>query len=69
MLSSSNRSVFQSFHCNFIYQSPATSHQEACQFVANDITAQLCLRIVQWLEGLASEALDLDKKVLTDSHG
>ncbi|CAA6664616.1 unnamed protein product [Spirodela intermedia] len=43
--------------------SPATSHQEACQFVANDITAQLCLRIVQWLEGLASDALDLDKKV------
>ncbi|XP_058108684.1 nuclear pore complex protein NUP107 isoform X2 [Magnolia sinica] len=28
-----------------------------------DHTAQLCLRIVQWLEGLASEALDLEKKV------
>ncbi|KAK2979499.1 hypothetical protein RJ640_008383, partial [Escallonia rubra] len=28
-----------------------------------DHTAQLCLRIVQWLEGLASKALDLDNKV------
>ncbi|MQL69397.1 hypothetical protein Taro_001688 [Colocasia esculenta] len=42
--------------------SPTTSHQEACRFVAMDITAQLCLRIVQWLEGLASEDLDLEKK-------
>ncbi|GAB2268971.1 hypothetical protein Dimus_003906, partial [Dionaea muscipula] len=43
--------------------SPATSHLEACQFVATDLTAQLCLRIVQWLEGLASKALDLENKV------
>ncbi|KAK9281423.1 hypothetical protein L1049_004325 [Liquidambar formosana] len=43
--------------------SPPTSHLEACQFVATDHTAQLCLRIVQWLEGLASKALDLDNKV------
>ncbi|XP_052183667.1 nuclear pore complex protein NUP107 [Diospyros lotus] len=42
---------------------PTTSHLEACQFVIADHTAQLCLRIVQWLEGLASKALDLDKKV------
>ncbi|KAL7113980.1 hypothetical protein ACP275_04G093000 [Erythranthe tilingii] len=45
---------------------PTTSHLEACQFVAAENntahTAQLCLRIVQWLEGLASKALDLDNK-------
>ncbi|KAJ0007608.1 hypothetical protein Pint_29221 [Pistacia integerrima] len=41
---------------------PSTSHIEACQFVVNDHTAQLCLRIVQWLEGLASKALDLESK-------
>ncbi|CAA7401213.1 unnamed protein product [Spirodela intermedia] len=68
------RDVFESIRLVMLYLrneepsedlilSPATSHQEACQFVANDITAQLCLRIVQWLEGLASDALDLDKKV------
>lgn len=43
--------------------SPSTSHIEACQFVVNDHTAQLCLRILQWLEGLASKALDLESKV------
>ncbi|KAF2323644.1 hypothetical protein GH714_036445 [Hevea brasiliensis] len=43
--------------------SPSTSHLEACQFVVNDHTAQSCLRIVQWLEGLASKALDLESKV------
>lgn len=43
--------------------SPSTSHLEACQFVMNDHTAQLCLRILQWLEGLASKALDLESKV------
>ncbi|XP_022724801.1 nuclear pore complex protein NUP107-like isoform X2 [Durio zibethinus] len=43
--------------------SPSTSHIEACQFVVNDHTAQLCLRIIQWLEGLASKALDLESKV------
>lgn len=43
--------------------SPSTSHLEACQFVALDHTAQLCFRIVQWLEGLASKALDLENKV------
>ncbi|KAF5192752.1 Nuclear pore complex protein [Thalictrum thalictroides] len=44
---------------------PTTSHLEACKFVMNedDHTAQLCLRIVQWLEGLASKALDLENKV------
>ncbi|URD83218.1 Trypsin [Musa troglodytarum] len=42
---------------------PTTSHQEACRFVMMDHTAQLCLRIVLWLEGLASESLDLAKKV------
>lgn len=42
---------------------PTTSHQDACQFVLTNHTAQLCLRIILWLEGLASEALDLEKKV------
>lgn len=42
---------------------PTTSHLEACQYVSKDITAQSCLRIVQWLEGLASKALDLENKV------
>ncbi|KAJ0075047.1 hypothetical protein Patl1_33745 [Pistacia atlantica] len=42
---------------------PSTSHIEACQFVVNDHTTQLCLRIVQWLEGLASKALELESKV------
>ncbi|KAF8672984.1 hypothetical protein HU200_049052 [Digitaria exilis] len=51
------------FYALFCKQSPTTSHQEACRFVAADLTAQLCLRIVLWLEGLASEALDLEKKV------
>lgn len=45
-------------------QLPPTSHLEACQFVAEDLTAQLCLRIVQWLEGLASKALELESKVI-----
>ncbi|XP_019460751.1 PREDICTED: nuclear pore complex protein NUP107 [Lupinus angustifolius] len=40
-----------------------TSHVVACEFVAEDHTAQLSLRIVQWLEGLASKALDLEAKV------
>nr|XP_027125162.1 nuclear pore complex protein NUP107 [Coffea arabica]XP_027125163.1 nuclear pore complex protein NUP107 [Coffea arabica] len=42
---------------------PTNSHLEACQFVAANHTAQLCLRIIQWLEGLASKALDLENKV------
>ncbi|OAY70656.1 Nuclear pore complex protein NUP107, partial [Ananas comosus] len=46
-----------------LWLSPTTSHQEACQFVTSDHTAQLCLRIVLWLEGLASEDLDSEKKV------
>ncbi|KAL6908067.1 hypothetical protein ACP4OV_002237 [Aristida adscensionis] len=46
-----------------LFVSPTTSHQEACRFVATNHTAQLCMRIVLWLEGLASEALDLEKKV------
>ncbi|XP_057455040.1 nuclear pore complex protein NUP107 isoform X2 [Lotus japonicus] len=40
-----------------------TSHVVACEFVAEDHAAQLFLRIVQWLEGLASKALDLEVKV------
>lgn len=43
--------------------SPTTSHLEACQFVTTDLTAQLCLRIVQWLEGMASKALELESQV------
>ncbi|KMZ57642.1 hypothetical protein ZOSMA_83G00150 [Zostera marina] len=42
---------------------PSTSHQEVCQFFVSDMTAQLCVRIVLWLEELASEALDLEKKI------
>ncbi|PWA96674.1 hypothetical protein CTI12_AA037420 [Artemisia annua] len=42
---------------------PTTSHLDACQFVADDHNAQLCFRLVQWLEGLASKALDLENKV------
>ncbi|KAL7234894.1 hypothetical protein ACSBR1_018376 [Camellia fascicularis] len=42
--------------------SPTTSHLEACQFVVADHTAQLGLRIVQWLEGSASKVLDLDNE-------
>ncbi|XP_041994312.1 nuclear pore complex protein NUP107-like [Salvia splendens] len=48
---------------NDLFLFPTTSHLEAFQFVIEDYTAQLCLRIVQWLEGLASKALDLDNKV------
>ncbi|KAL7234883.1 hypothetical protein ACSBR1_018367 [Camellia fascicularis] len=43
--------------------SPTTSYLEACQLVVADHTAQLGLRIVQWLEGLASKVLDLDNEV------
>ncbi|RZC86151.1 hypothetical protein C5167_026821 [Papaver somniferum] len=43
--------------------SPTTSHLAACQFVLVDHEAQSCLRIVQWLEELASKALDLENKV------
>ncbi|KAL1810625.1 hypothetical protein DCAR_0730337 [Daucus carota subsp. sativus] len=42
---------------------PTTSHLEACQFVVEDHTAQLCLRIIQWLEGLAAKSLDLDNEI------
>ncbi|RAL46345.1 hypothetical protein DM860_015338 [Cuscuta australis] len=48
---------------NDLIMFPTTSHLEACQFVNGDLTAQLCLRIVQWLEGLASKALDFENKV------
>ncbi|KAJ7559069.1 hypothetical protein O6H91_04G068600 [Diphasiastrum complanatum] len=41
---------------------PSTSNQEACEFIMTDQVAQLCLRVVQWLEGLASKELDLEKK-------
>jgi nuclear pore complex protein Nup107 len=41
---------------------PATSQQEAVQFIVGDSFAQQCLRIVQWLERLASKDLDYQKK-------
>ncbi|KAI5063312.1 hypothetical protein GOP47_0021859 [Adiantum capillus-veneris] len=40
----------------------STSQHEACDFISTDATAQLCFRIVKWLEGLISKALDLDKQ-------
>eukprot|EP00250_Pteridium_aquilinum_P018743 c24191_g1_i1 orf=1363-4599(-) len=40
----------------------STSQNEACEFISTDETAQLCFRVVKWLEGLASKAIDLDKK-------
>ncbi|ERN05569.1 nuclear pore complex protein NUP107 isoform X1 [Amborella trichopoda] len=46
-----------------LIMSPSTSHQEACNFVLMNHTAQLCLRIVQWLEDRASKVLDLEKRV------
>lgn len=46
-----------------IIVSPSTSQQEVRDFVMLDHTAQLCLRVVQWLEDLASKAVDFDKKV------
>lgn len=44
-------------------QTPVTSEEEACEFIASDQNAQLCSRIVQWLETLASKELDYEKKV------
>ncbi|BBN06716.1 nuclear pore complex protein Nup107 [Marchantia polymorpha subsp. ruderalis] len=41
---------------------PVTSEEEACEFIASDQNAQLCSRIVQWLETLASKELDYEKK-------
>ncbi|KAI4325370.1 hypothetical protein MLD38_030775 [Melastoma candidum] len=46
-----------------LFVSPTTSHIEACQFVSNEHVAQLCLRVVQWLEELASKALDMESKI------
>ncbi|KAI4355403.1 hypothetical protein L6164_004182 [Bauhinia variegata] len=46
---------------------PVTSHLVACEFVAENHTPQLFLRIVQWLESLASKSLDLEGK-LRGSH-
>lgn len=40
----------------------STSQHEVCEFITTDETTQLCFRVVKWLEGLASKALDLDKK-------
>lgn len=51
-------------NCDDLLQLPTTSHLDACQFVADDHNAQLCFRLVQWLEGLASKALDLENKVM-----
>ncbi|KAE8821569.1 Nuclear pore complex protein [Hordeum vulgare] len=51
-----------------LFMSPTTSHQEACRYVATDLTAQLCLRIVLWLEGLASQSLGLEKKTLPNGR-
>jgi hypothetical protein len=53
--------LLKSFHFSQVKE---TSHVVACEFVVEDHIAQLCLRIVQWLEGLASKALDLEAKVL-----
>ncbi|CAM6042536.1 unnamed protein product [Sphagnum compactum] len=41
---------------------PPTSQQEAALFILANPLAQQCLRIVQWLEGLASKELDYQKK-------
>ncbi|CAM6108841.1 unnamed protein product [Calypogeia fissa] len=41
---------------------PSTSQQEACEFINSDQNAQLCLRVVQWLEAQASKELDYEKK-------
>ncbi|KAL3694255.1 hypothetical protein R1sor_007906 [Riccia sorocarpa] len=41
---------------------PVTSEEEACDFIASDHNAQVCSRIVQWLESLASKELDYEKK-------
>ncbi|THG15317.1 hypothetical protein TEA_008785 [Camellia sinensis var. sinensis] len=54
--------ILKLLECMLI-ESPTTSHLEACQFVVADHTAQLGLRIVQWLEGLASKVLDWDNEV------
>ena len=41
--------------------SPPTWAQEAAQFILSDSVAQQCLRIVQWLESIASKELDYQK--------
>lgn len=41
---------------------PATSTQEAVQFIMSEPFAQQCMRIVQWLETMASKDLDYQKK-------
>lgn len=41
---------------------PATSTQETVQFVMSEPFAQQCMRIVQWLETMASKELDYQKK-------
>ncbi|CAM6127451.1 unnamed protein product [Calypogeia fissa] len=43
---------------------PSTSQQEAFEFINSDQNAQLCLRVVQWLEAQASKELDYEKKIL-----
>ncbi|KAI3510352.1 hypothetical protein L1887_17276 [Cichorium endivia] len=51
------------FGCCYNATLPTTSHLEACQFVAANHKAQLCVTVIQWLERFASKAPDLDKKV------
>lgn len=41
---------------------PATSTQEAVQFIMSEPFVQQCMRIVQWLESMASKDLDYQKK-------
>lgn len=41
---------------------PATSTQEAVQFIMSEPFTQQCMRIVQWLETMASKDLDYQKK-------
>ncbi|PWA36400.1 sucrose transport protein [Artemisia annua] len=42
--------------------------EDSVVFVADDHNAHLCFRLVQWLEGLASKALDLENKE-TENNG
>lgn len=53
---------FEKVLITYILVSPSTSQQEAFSFVITDVTAQLCLRILQLLSGLASKPIDSDKQ-------
>ncbi|CAM6086271.1 unnamed protein product [Calypogeia fissa] len=45
-------------------KTPSTCQQEAFEYINSDQNAQLCLRVVQWLEAQASKELDYEKKIL-----